>query len=240
MIDEQQAPAAAASSAELVARIRAGEAAAESELVARFARPLRLLLERQTNRRPEAADLFQEVCRLVLTKLRAGELRDAEKLPGFVAQIGRSLAIEHYRKAARRKTEPDSDALGAAVDPAASPLAELLASERASLVRRLIAELGTSRDRELLLRFYVAEEDREQIAADFGLTSLQLNRVLHRARQRLRALAEERAPSLLAVGGWLAPAILGRLVTLFSWVLILGPGTAALAGGGRGGTWGQG
>jgi RNA polymerase sigma-70 factor (ECF subfamily) len=132
----------------------------------------------------------------VIEKLRRGELREPAKLPGFLAQIARSLAIEHYRKAQRRKTDPDSDAIAEVADVSgggSGPLAELLTREDAGLVRRVIGELGTERDREILLRFYIAEEDKERIQADLGLSSLQFNRVLHRARERYRDLYLERA-----------------------------------------------
>lgn len=151
-----------------------------------------ILLDRHTNGRPEAEDLFQDTFRLVLEKLRRGELREPAKLPGFLAQIARSLAIEHYRKTSRRKTEPDSDAVLDAVDSRAGQLGEILDRENAGLVRQVIREFGTSRDRDILLRFYIAEEDKESISADFGLSSLQFNRVLHRARERYRELYLER------------------------------------------------
>jgi RNA polymerase sigma-70 factor, ECF subfamily len=131
----------------------------------------------------------------VIEKLRRGELREPAKLPGFIAQIARSLAIEHYRKAQRRKTEPDSDAIAEVEDVSAGgsgPLSELLTREDAGLVRQVIRELGTERDRDILLRFYIAEEDKERIKEDFGLTSLQFNRVLHRARERYRDLYLQR------------------------------------------------
>ncbi len=151
-----------------------------------------ILLDRHTNGRPEAEDLFQDTFGLVLEKLRKGELREPAKLPGFVAQIARSLTIEHYRKTSRRKTEPDSDAVLEAVDARAGQLGTILDRESAGLVRQVIRELGSSRDRDVLLRFYIAEEDKESISADFGLSSLQFNRVLHRARQRYRELYLER------------------------------------------------
>jgi len=160
-----------------------------------------IVLDRHTNGRPEAEDLFQDTFRLVLEKLRRGELREPAALPGFVTQIARSLAIEHYRKATRRKTEADSEAILDAVAPNASPLGNLMASENAALVRQVLRELANERDREVLLRFYIAEEDKDRIAADHGLTSLQFNRVLHRARQRYKELflervGEERAAAL--------------------------------------------
>ncbi len=151
-----------------------------------------ILLDRHTNGRPEAEDLFQDTFQLVIEKLRRGELREPAKLPGYLAQIARSLAIEHYRKAQRRKTEPDSDAISEVEASGSGPLSELLTREDAGLVRQVIRELGTERDRDILLRFYIAEEDKERIKEDFGLTSLQFNRVLHRARERYRDLYLER------------------------------------------------
>lgn len=178
---------------ELVAGIRSGDRKAEERLFEVYGRGIAILLDRHTNGRPEAEDLLQDTFRLVLEKLRSGELREPSRLPGFIAQIARSLAIEHYRKAARRKTEPDSDALAEVAASGSGPLSDLLARERADLVRQVIQELGTSRDRDILLRFYIAEEDKDRISADLGLSSLQFNRVLHRARERYREIYKERA-----------------------------------------------
>lgn len=129
----------------------------------------------------------------MIEKLRRGDLREPAKLPGFLAQIARSLTIEHYRKVQRRKTDPDSDAIAEVVASGSGPLSELLTREDAGLVRQVIQELGTERDRDILLRFYIAEEDKERIKADLGLSSLQFNRVLHRARERYRDLYLQRA-----------------------------------------------
>lgn len=204
---------------ELVARIRAGDRTAETHLLERYGRGVAMILDRHTGRRPEAEDLFQETFRLTLEKLRGGELREPAKLPGFVAQVARNLAIEHYRKAARRQTDPDSDAVARATDGGKGPLRDLLAREHAALVRRVIHELGSERDRQILFRFYIAEEDKDAIAADFGLTGLQFNRVLHRARQRYKALYEARAAAVAARG-----AIIALLVALSLWGAMLRAG----------------
>jgi len=83
-----------------------------------------------------------------------------------------------------------SPELAEAVAPAPSQLQSVLVDEEAEMVRRLIGELPTDRDRQLLLRFYVGEEDKERICADLGLDSLHFNRVLFRARQRFKELLE--------------------------------------------------
>ena len=198
---------------DLVARIATGDPRAEERVVELYGRAVALILDRHTNGRPEAEDLFQDTFRVALEKLRRGELREPEKLPGFLAGIARSLAIEHYRKATRRKTDPDSEALLAVPASGAGQLGQLLDRENAGLVRQVIRELGTARDREILLRFYIAEEDKDRIAADYGMTSLQFNRVLHRARQRYREIYLERA-------GTMADGIARLFITLWLWEMI--------------------
>ena len=163
----------------------------------RYGRGVAILLDRHTGGRPEAEDLYQDTFRVVLEKLRRGELREPAKLPGFLSRVARNLAIEHYRKAARRKTDPDSEAVGRAVAPESTPYGRLEHHQNAALVRQALGELRNERDREILFRFYIAEEDKERISADYGLTSLQFNRVLHRARGRYKALYEERYADVL-------------------------------------------
>jgi RNA polymerase sigma-70 factor, ECF subfamily len=58
----------------------------------------------------------------------------------------------------------------------------LLQKEKAGIVRRILNEMTNERDIQALFRFYLAEDDKEQICADLGLTNLQFNLVLHRAR----------------------------------------------------------
>lgn len=173
---------------ELVERIAAGDRAAETLLVEKFARPIALLLDRQTQGKAEAQDLFQETFRLALEKLRRGELRDAERLPGFLASLARNLAIDFYRTFRRRRTDNDEEQLERIEAPRVSALGEVLDSEKQRIVRQLLSEMTVARDREVLFRFYIAEEDRESLAADLGVDPLQLNRILHRARQRYKEL----------------------------------------------------
>ena len=137
-----------------------------------------------------AQDLAQETFRIALERLRRRPLEDPAGLASFLRGIARNLATAERRKFARRRTDADPDALEQAPSPAPSQLSTVLQDEEAAAVRQLIAELPTDRDRQLLLRFYVAEEEKERICADLGLDSLHFNRVLFRARQRFKQLFE--------------------------------------------------
>lgn len=184
-------PALPPPNAELVARIQAGSEAAGDDLVSRFGRGVRIILGRVVRQAPAVDDLYQDTFRLVLEKVRHGELRDPDRLPGFVASLARNLAIDSLRRQVRLKAE-DVEAVEHFADPGPSPLERLLAGERAALARRVIGELG-DRDREVLYQFYIAEEAKESICRRLDLSSLHFNRVLHRARRRYKDLFEETA-----------------------------------------------
>jgi RNA polymerase sigma-70 factor (ECF subfamily) len=169
---------------EMVRRIRAGEAGAEAELVRRYRRGVSVILRRSGADASAADDLSQETFALGLRKIRAGEIRQPERLAGFLTSLARNLAIEHFRRAGtRRGTGPPEEDLAS---PAASPLDDLLQAERAATVRQVLAELPSDRDRQLLFRFYLAEDDKDAICRDLGLSSLHFNRVVFRARERYK------------------------------------------------------
>jgi len=177
--------------ASLAERIRAGDKAAEKDLVERYSRGVRVILRNAGADRFSEDDLHQETFRIALEKIRKGDLRDPSMLNGFIAGLARNLATDHFRRKARLSSE-DPETLESVQSPHASALERLVDFEEAHCVRQVLEELGTKRDRELLRRFYLSSEDKDQICADFGLSSLQFNRVLFRARERYRELYERR------------------------------------------------
>ena len=60
------------------------------------------------------------------------------------------------------------------------------------LVREAMAELRQPRDRQLLRRFYLGEEDKADLCQEYGVTPAHFDRVLYRARQRFGELLERR------------------------------------------------
>jgi len=177
---------------DLVRRIAAGDATAEGDLVQRYSRGLGYLLRRLGATPDLADDLHQETFRIVLERLRKKGLEEPAGLAGFLRGTARNLMTAERRKTARRRTDADDEELAQAVHPAPSQLSAVLLDEEAETVRQLIRTLPTDRDRQLLLRYYVADEDKESLCADLGLDSLHFNRVLFRARQRFKETLERR------------------------------------------------
>jgi RNA polymerase sigma-70 factor (ECF subfamily) len=174
----------------LVSRIRAGERSAEDELVQRYSRGVSIIIGQSLADPSAAADVYQETFRLTLMKVRGGEVRDAERLAGFICGIARSLVIEHFRGAARLKArhEGEPDRQLPSLEP--SQLDQLLRQERAALARQVLSELPSDRDRKILYRFYIEDDEKDQICADLGISALHFNQVISRARQRYKKIYE--------------------------------------------------
>jgi len=177
-----------AAAEDLVARIGRGDSAAESELWNRYSRGLLFLLRRRTGNPDLAEDLRQETFRVALEKLRAGGLDDPRKLAAYLRGIASNLATGDYRKRLRQNTAVDSDAVAEAPDDHSNPQEEASRDEIGAAVKGLLNELGVSRDRDILRRYYVDEEDKERICAELDISTTHFNRVLFRAKQRFRTL----------------------------------------------------
>jgi RNA polymerase sigma-70 factor (ECF subfamily) len=161
---------------------------AEVAVADRYRRGVLFMLRRQTGDAALAEDLCQETFRIVIERLRTKGLEQPELLNAFIRSTARNVAIGEYRKHARRKTDADTDAVERAGGPGGDPERIVGRAEHGELVHQVLDELNTDRDREILYRFYIAEEDKDAICADLGLSALHFNRVLFRARQRFKEL----------------------------------------------------
>ncbi|MEO0366438.1 MAG: sigma-70 family RNA polymerase sigma factor [Pseudomonadota bacterium] len=183
----------------LAERIADGDRSAEQELVVRYSRPLLYMLRRRAGDADLAEDLHQDVFRVVIERLRDRGINEPEKLAGFIQSTGRNLLIGEIRRSQRRRTYTDSDAIDASADTVSSTqFSETNDAQEATAVRELLDELRPERDRAILIRFYLQQEDKASICSALDLTDLHFNRVLYRAKKRFRALLESSAHAAAA------------------------------------------
>ena len=175
---------------DLVSRIRAGDRQAEAEFVERYSCGVMIIIRREVHNGAVAEDIYQETFSIGLGKIRQGDVREPRRLSGFICGVARNLVIDYFRRAARQESMTEIEEAAHLPHPASDQLQELLRKEKADLVRQVLKEMPNERDIQVLYRFYIADNEKEQICADLGLTSLHFNRVLHRARERFRELYE--------------------------------------------------
>jgi RNA polymerase sigma-70 factor, ECF subfamily len=175
-------------SADFVKRIGLGDIRAEEELVRRYQRGLIYLLQRRTRDPQLALDLAQETFRIAIEKLRQSPIEQVDRVGAYLRGTALNLVIGEVRKHARRGTSADSDAVDAAADDAAGPFDHVSGEQVKRLVRKLLDELPVPRDREILVKTYLEDQDKSAICEALGVDSAHYNRVLFRAKERFREL----------------------------------------------------
>lgn len=181
-------PAGAASAVpNLISRIAAGDRGAEAEFVRQFERGVRVLVRRHCRPAdPIVDDLVQDVLSGVLERLRAGAIHDPAALPAYVQSAVVYASSAEYRR--RRPMQPES-AIEQLADPD-NPGRHLDTALLARMLRDLLAEMPVPRDREILRRFYLEEEDKESVCRALAIDPGHFHRVMFRARERFRTLLE--------------------------------------------------
>ncbi|HEX5757496.1 MAG TPA: sigma-70 family RNA polymerase sigma factor [Arenimonas sp.] len=174
--------------AELLQRIAAGERAAEAILLQRLNAPLGAVLRRHAHGSEGVDDLRQEALLVVLESARHGRLQDPTALVDYALETARRLALNAERKQQRQRTDVDADAIDSLPDNAPGASERLRREQLQHCVEAVLANLSSERDRQLLYGYYLDERPSAELQARFALDSTQLSRLLHRARQRFKAL----------------------------------------------------
>jgi RNA polymerase sigma-70 factor, ECF subfamily len=152
---------------------------------------LRALILRRVRDPELAADILQDAAVTTLEKLRSGEIAYPENLGGYLYRV----ALNHLRNYRRkdRSALSSPEGLDELALPDTDPEPQSVDGPHwATAVRRMLDEMPVARDREVLIRFYLDDEDRETICRDLVLSEEHFNRVVFRARNRFRELIEHR------------------------------------------------
>jgi RNA polymerase sigma-70 factor (ECF subfamily) len=182
----------------LVDNIRAGDSGAMEQLYALFARGIRFYFYRQLGAQ-ELDDKIHDTFLIVVQAIRKGDLREPERLMGFVRTIVRRQVAAHIDQVVHVRREETSIDQGAPLpDHSHSPEDRAMRQEKLDVMARTLRAMS-SRDREILTRFYLQEQSQEQICAEMHLTDTQFRLLKSRAKARFgemgRRKLEKTAPT---------------------------------------------
>lgn len=167
-----------------------GEDAISDQFIRQHYAGLKALLQRRIGDPSVAAEMLNEAVATAIVHARQGRVAQPERLAGYVFRVALNLYRNYRREFANRA---ELRAAGDAIQQLHGEAADdELDSRIVREVRGIVASLPTARDREIVKRFYLDEEDKEQICQSLGLAPLHFDKVIFRARQRLRALLEAR------------------------------------------------
>ena len=133
---------------------------------------------------PDVDDVVQETLARFLQADRDERIRNPESIGAFLSGVCNNV-IQEYRRRTWREPLSDSDLAPPERPAPAEP--DLL--ELRQTISLAMAELPT-RDREILLAFYLEEKTKEEICNSMGLSDGQFRVALCRAKERFRRIHE--------------------------------------------------
>ncbi len=179
-MDANPGTAAALQPETLVARIRAGDSDAEEQLIHAYRRGVLVITTARTHDPEVARDITQEVMIAVLKALRAGQLRESNKLSAFIQGIARNL-VNNYLRTRARRAEDDLEGVEL---PGPNPTDELERAERQRLLRRELDTLNAT-DQQILLLAFVDGHSLAEVARRVGMSHEAVRARKSRAVKRL-------------------------------------------------------
>jgi RNA polymerase sigma factor (sigma-70 family) len=175
----------------LVDRIRRNEDAALAELYSVFSKGIRYYLCRQLGPQ-ELDDKVHDTFLIVVQAIQRGELRDPERLMGFVRTIVRRQIAAYIGTVVQSRRDMLDIEAGAHVpDEALDPETRAMESQSAEIMKNVLAGVS-ARDREILTRFYLLEQTQDRICSEMGLTETQFRLLKSRAKARFGELGKRR------------------------------------------------
>jgi RNA polymerase sigma-70 factor (ECF subfamily) len=152
---------------------------------------LRALILQRVRDPDVAADILQDAAVTTLEKLRTGAIAHPENLGGYLYRVALNHLRNHRRKDRSGVSSPDG-LEDLSNDDEDSDCDRVGKSQWHVAVRQLLEEMPGARDREVLARFYLGDEDKGKICRELGLSQQHFNRVIFRARQRFKNILESR------------------------------------------------
>ena len=178
----------------LVERIQQGDETGMTELYDLFSRGVRFYLCRQLGAQ-ELEDKVHDTFLIVVRAIQRGDLREPERLMGFVRTVARRQVAAHIdRVAQHRRDDAELDTGIPIADKKLNPEDLIMARQRVEVMKQTLQEISP-RDREILTRFYLKEQSQEQICREMRLTETQFRLLKSRAKTRFGELGKKRLGS---------------------------------------------
>src|SRR5581483_5255545 len=178
----------------LVQQIKAGNDAGMEQLYKLFSRGIRYYLCRQLGPQ-ELEDKVHDTFLIVVNAIRRGDLREPERLMGFVRTVVRRQVAAYIEHAVHTRREQAELETGISVaDRTQNPEQEAMVKQKAELMKSALGALS-KRDRDILVRFYLKEQPQEQICREMSLTETQFRLLKSRAKAKFGEIGKKKLAS---------------------------------------------
>jgi RNA polymerase sigma-70 factor (ECF subfamily) len=174
----------------LVESIQRGERGGMEELYRVFSRGVRFYLCRQLGPQ-DLDDKVHDTFLIVVQAIRKGELREPERLMGFVRTVvRRQVAAQIDRSVQSRREQAELDSRAAVSDLRDTPEEAAILRQHEQVAETVLRSVS-GRDREILTRFYLMEQTQQEICDEMSLSETQFRLLKSRAKARFGELGKK-------------------------------------------------
>jgi RNA polymerase sigma factor (sigma-70 family) len=137
-------------------------------------------------------DRVHDIFLLITQSIQNGELREPDRLMGYVRTVVRRQVSAHIHSVVRARSKQASLDSGAVIcDRRPNPEADAIAQENFELALKLLKTLPR-RERDVLTRFYLDDQSAPEICHALKLTETQFRLIKSRAKARFGELGRAR------------------------------------------------
>lgn len=173
----------------LVSKICVGDPVGMEELYGVFSRGVRYYLCRQLGPQ-ELEDKVHDTFLIVVQAIRRGELREPDRLMGFVRTIVRRQVAAYIDNAVQTRKEQAGLESGLTIcDDRSNPEQDAISRQRTEIMLGILQKLS-KRDRDILTRFYLLGQSQERICGEMRLSDTQFRLLKSRAKARFGELGK--------------------------------------------------
>ena len=186
---------------ELVDRIRREEPSGMEDLYRLFSRGIRYYLCRQLGPQ-DLDDKVHDSFLIVVQAIRRGDLREPDRLMGFVRTVVRRQIAGHIDVAVQaRRQQVDLETGHGIADVQLDPEKVAMNREHEEIAGKVLKGIS-KRDREILTRFYIAEESQDEICSQMNLTETQFRLLKSRAKARFGEMGKRKIGRRVSFGSF--------------------------------------
>jgi RNA polymerase sigma-70 factor (ECF subfamily) len=172
-----------------VNRLTQGDGDTETHFTNYFGALLLIKLRGRLRSPQLVEDARQETFLRVLHVLRnKGGIQHPERLGAFVNAVCENVLSEFFRAGSRFQQVPENAV--EPVDESASAESQCISEERKSVIRRVMVDLARP-DQQILRKYFLEEQDKDEICKEMGIDRDYLRVRLHRALNRFRTALQK-------------------------------------------------
>jgi RNA polymerase sigma-70 factor (ECF subfamily) len=176
---------------DLVHRVRTGDPGGMEELYRVFSDGIRHYLRRQLGPQ-DVTDKMHDVFVIVTQSIRNGEIREPERLMGYVRTVVRRQVAGHIHIARQQRRNSTQFDFGTAVhDARSNPEHRVIRKQFNDMAFRILGAMR-ERERDILIRFYIKEQPADVICREMELTETQFRLLKSRAKAHFGKLCRGR------------------------------------------------